>query len=355
MPMKNLCGIAMIGFLGVALVGAIFSYIASSIPHQGVVNVLNGQASTSYEEEFDNNLGHRNASLNLWNSMGYFLFKEGKKGVLIGQDGWLFTDEEFAYSDDFKSNIEQHKEYIRFVAKSLSANKVKLLIVPIPSKARIYQDKLGKYAFPSYWKLQYEELTDFFEQEKITYIDLLSVFSKNKEQNIFLKTDTHWTPLGARTAALKVAYSIEKKWPYLSWKTEKIISSKKALVEHEGDLMRYTVQGDVAAMFGLKKDQIYEWITEVPQEGDLFGDESLPVVLVGTSYSANKLWNFEGFLKEAMATDILNVADEGLGPFETMNSYLESDTYKVNAPKLVVWELPERYLTVMPEFMKKEK
>ena len=346
---------AMIGFLGIALVGAVFSYIASSVPHQESINLLNGQASKSYEDEFDRNLVHRDTSLNLWNSMGYFLFKEGKKGVLIGQDGWLFTDEEFAYGGDFQNNIEQNKKYIRSVANNLSGNNVRLLIVPIPSKARIYKDKLGKYKFPSYWNTQYEGLIDFFEKEKIEFLDLFSIFSKNKEQNIFLKTDTHWTPLGARTAALKIAYGVEKKWPYMSWKTESVRSVKGDMIEHEGDLMRYTVNGEVADWFGLKKDSFYKWTTEVLGEGDLFGDKALPVTLVGTSYSANEMWNFEGFLKEALAADVLNVADEGLGPFETMHSYLESDVYQKNSLKLVVWELPERYLPVLPDFIEENR
>jgi alginate O-acetyltransferase complex protein AlgJ len=86
----------------------------------------------------------------------------------------------------------------------------------------------------------------------------------------------------------------------------------------------------------------------------LFGDQSFPVALVGTSYSANPQWNFEGFLKEALQTDILNAADEGRGPFETMKDYLEDDSFATNPPDLIVWEIPERYLSVSYELAMKK-
>jgi alginate O-acetyltransferase complex protein AlgJ len=81
----------------------------------------------------------------------------------------------------------------------------------------------------------------------------------------------------------------------------------------------------------------------------LFGDEKIPVALVGTSYSANPLWNFAGFLEEALQTDVINAAEEGQGPFETMKTYLASAAFRDNPPELVVWEIPERYLVVDAE------
>ena len=71
------------------------------------------------------------------------------------------------------------------------------------------------------------------------------------------------------------------------------------------------------------------------------------MTLVGTSYSANTNWNFEGFLKEYLETDVLNMADQGLGPLVVMDKYLENDAWKNSPPRLVIWEMPERYL-LMP-------
>lgn len=346
MSIRNICGMALAGFLGLAFVASLISHFSVSIPHQNLDKVLNGEASTAYEEKFDKELVHHSGAIHLWNSLGYVLFKEGKRGVLIGRDGWLFTDEEFFYPKNFSQNVFENKKYISETSQTLTGNGAKVLIVPIPSKSRIYSEKLGKYDFPDYWRSQYANLLDYLNEDNIAFIDLLSTFQEIKDKNIFLKTDTHWTPMGARVAALKISQKVEGNWPYLSWNPEKITTTKGDEIKHEGDLMRYTVNGYSADMFNLKTDQFHFWATTVEGEGSLFDNKMFPVVLVGTSFSANKLWNFDGFLKEFLGTDILNVSDEGLGPFETMQNYLDSNTYSKSKPKLIIWEIPERYLPV---------
>jgi alginate O-acetyltransferase complex protein AlgJ len=67
-------------------------------------------------------------------------------------------------------------------------------------------------------------------------------------------------------------------------------------------------------------------------------------VLVGTSYSANPLWNFTGALQEAFGEDVVSYATPAHGPFLPMQEYLDSADFKARAPRLVIWEMPERYL-----------
>ncbi len=355
MPIKYLSAVIFIAMLAVSLILAAASYFSTSVPVTDSGEVLNGEVTAQYEKEFDKNLLHRDPSIKSWNAAGYFLFGEGKEGVLIGIDGWLFTHEEFNHSEYFEKNIDENEKYIAKIAGILKQDKVNLLVVPLPSKARIYSDKLGKYQFPEYWKPQYQSLLGFLDENDISSVDMEEVFQKHKGENIFLKTDTHWTPLGARLAAMSAEYKISSKFPYLSWPLKKFKNQKAEAIDYEGDLMRYTVKGKAAEIFDLKKDHFDKWEVIDPDQSqeDLFGDINIPVVLVGTSYSANKTWNFDGFLKESLGTDVLNVADEGMGPFETMERYIQSDTYKNNKPKLVIWEMPERYLA-MP-FGKKEE
>jgi alginate O-acetyltransferase complex protein AlgJ len=52
----------------------------------------------------------------------------------------------------------------------------------------------------------------------------------------------------------------------------------------------------------------------------------------------------EAALEIALGRDVLNVAAEGKGPFQPMSDYLRSDTFKSTPPKLVVWEIPERFV-----------
>ena len=82
-----------------------------------------------------------------------------------------------------------------------------------------------------------------------------------------------------------------------------------------------------------------------PAGADLFGEAPAPaVVLVGTSYSANPLWNFTGALQEAFGEDVVSYATPAKGPFLPMLEYLDSADFQSAPPRLVIWEMPERYL-----------
>lgn len=312
---------------------SVFAVLKIQMPTE---NHLNGAFTKSYEDSFDKNLPHRASAISFYNKIHHMVFGEGRKGVLIGADGWLFTDEEFALSDDYQNNITKNKYYILSVQKKLSQDKVKLFILPLPAKARLFPNQLGRYQYPENWQSHYSDFLSFLDKEGIAHNEgLENILSKPEA---FLKTDTHWTPEGARITAFNTALHIEKTYPYLSWKNERFISAKENMIAHEGDLTRYTVKDG---------ENINQWVTEAQSDNDdLFGDKNYDVVLVGTSYSANSLWNFDGFLKEALGADVLNMADEGLGPFQVMKNYLESDQYKNDKPQLLIWEMPERYLPV---------
>ena len=68
------------------------------------------------------------------------------------------------------------------------------------------------------------------------------------------------------------------------------------------------------------------------------------LMLVGTSYSRIDDWNFVGFLKEALHSDILSIAVEAKGPFQAMDEFLASDALQDPALTTVVWEFPVRTL-----------
>ena len=86
-------------------------------------------------------------------------------------------------------------------------------------------------------------------------------------------------------------------------------------------------------------------VVATASEFDLFADIPEPeVALVGTSYSANPDWNFEGFLKLSLNRDVVNFATEGEGPIVPMLNFLERYLQELPALELVVWEIPERYL-----------
>jgi alginate O-acetyltransferase complex protein AlgJ len=314
--------------------------------------VIKGEWTPLYEKLFNKNLFTYEASKNNWGLINYVAFHEGNEGVLIGQDNWLFTKEEFDHQPAQKEKILKNLDYIQSVHSYLDKKNIDLVVALVPSKARVYSDKLGRYEFPAYKKEIYSEFLEDLDSRKIKAVNLLTPMQveRNKE-SVFLKTDTHWTPEGARLTARTIAGYLSQE--SFSFDKTSYLTSMDKKEEHKGDLLRYIPTDDSFASKNLPVDTLPVFQTvEVNSEADakdaaeqLFSEKSPAVTLVGTSYSANPKWNFAGFLKESMQTDILNAADEGLGPFETMDKYLDNEAFKKTPPELVIWEIPERYLS----------
>lgn len=305
---------------------------------------LNGTNTQAIEKSYDESLPVTDAAIDASNKAGYKLLGEGRDGVLVGTDEWLFSAEEFEKPDGFQENIANNLSYIAAVRDALIARKIQLLVIVLPSKARLYPDHLGRYEFPPHWQAQYEKMIASLDAQKITHVDLLKVFgSAEKKDALYFKTDTHWTPDGARRAAQAVAAETALALPYLSFEKKEFQMVPTGTIPHVGDLTRFIAQSKEPVV---TPDLLRVFTLDTHEGGDLFGDTALPIVLVGTSYSANDNWAFANFLKVAFQTDILNQSDEGLGPFEVMQKYLSSDSFKKSPPRLVLWEIPERYLPV---------
>lgn len=321
----------------------------------GLFDSINGKWASAYERSFDSLYPSRNASIGLWGILEYAIFGTGRKGVIVGDAGWLFTDEEFEKQPGSPEELRRKIRYVVDVRDFLESRDVRLVVALIPSKSRIYGNYLGKHAFPSYKQDIYSSFEEALTDNDVVVVDLLQTFLDSDERDtLFLRTDTHWTPEGAKKAASAIAKSVRRDFPRLEMERTRFHTVRKGGDLHKGDLLRYVSVGDLGEWLGLKADTLgmYETVPESSENTDgtaeesLFGDVSIPVTLVGTSYSANPLWNFEGFLKESLGTDVLNAAEEGRGPFLPVEKYLtEDDSFQTSPPKVLVWEIPERYLT----------
>ncbi|MGQ0528096.1 MAG: alginate O-acetyltransferase AlgX-related protein [Alphaproteobacteria bacterium] len=326
-------------FLGlagfIALPALLNSHGRSGVP--SAEDLVRGTWSKTYEKYFTENLPVYEPFLHSWGTGEFKLFGEGRRGVLIGDDGWLFSAEEFEYPRKAGENFQKNISYIEGVQKNLSWENIKLIVALVPAKARIHQNHLGRYKLPAYRQGLYEEALEYLNAHNIAAVNLMGL---QKSENAFLRTDTHWSQEGAHMAATIIAGEIKRNWSTLKLaRTD--FTRENAEKIHEGDLVRY-----IPGNFGLKEEtiEITTLSAKNTEAEDLFSDANIATVLVGTSYSAGKLWGFENALKEILRTDILNVSDEAIGPFQSMKNYLESDDFKSTTPKIIIWEIPERYL-----------
>lgn len=315
--------------------GAMALHSATVVELDEGLDVRTGEWAHQAELALDESFLLEAPSRKAWTTVEFGLTGRGLKGVLVGDEGWLFTDEEFRQLPDAEGARERKLVLIERVRDELAKQGVELVVALVPAKARMEAEHLGRYRFPSYNEPVYEDF-----RRRVEALDVLAPDLRS-EQLSFCRTDTHWDPAGAREAARTLAVAIREEHPRpefgsVPWTRE------SSFFEHEGDLLRY-----LPLWTPLAPERIEQFgpPVEVRPPG-LFDEVHTSVLMVGSSYTAQTQWGFADSLAEALEIRVVNAAEEGGGPVVPMLELLSKDTLAQVDPDIVVWELPERFLGV---------
>lgn len=311
--------------------------------------VLNGKWTKAAETHYDEEFPIKRLGTNLWAALDYKLFNEGRPGVVLGEDQWLYTDEEFDAVANGEQNEADNLAIIQGVRDALKAQGTQLILAIIPAKTRLYPEHIGDNKPATLHTDLYQQFHAQAAQAGLVAPDLLAPLQGAKQHGqVFLRTDTHWTPMGAEVVAQQLGAVVAQQTP-LSGEPEKFVTQAKETAPYKGDLTNFLPLDPLFSNLLPQPDQLQQRSTDpvaTDAQGDdaLFADNSVAVGLVGTSYSANPNWNFVGALKQALHSDVVNYAEDGHGPILPMLKYLQTDAFKSSPPQVLIWEFPERYL-----------
>ncbi|MEG5266062.1 alginate O-acetyltransferase [Pseudomonas sp. JDS28PS106] len=337
-------------FMGLLLVLGIWSLRSfANFSTSAETTVLDGKWTKAAETHYDDEFPIKRLGTNLWAALDYKLFNEGRPGVVLGKDQWLFTDEEFDAVVNAEQNEADNLALIRGVRDAIEAKGSKLVLAIVPAKTRLYPEHIGDNQPASLHVDLYQQFHAEVAKAGIVAPDLLAPLQAAKQKGqVFLRTDTHWTPMGAEVAAQQLSLTIADKAP-LQGEPEQFVTQPVSTEAYKGDLTNFLPLDPLFSNLLPKPDELQKRSTDLAESaaaGDdaLFADSEVAVGLVGTSYSANPNWNFVGALKQALRSDVVNYAEDGHGPILPMLKYLQTDAFKNSAPQVVIWEFPERYL-----------
>ena len=147
-----------------------------------------------------------------------FLADAGEKAV-VGRHGWLFYRPSVRYVIERPSGAPEGDSAdplpaIRSFRDQLQARGIRLLVVPVPNKESVYPGMLARRAEGAGVVVcePTRRLLDQLEQSGIEHVDLFEVFRRAKQEEsrsdprrLYLAQDSHWSPEGARVAAVAVA------------------------------------------------------------------------------------------------------------------------------------------------------
>jgi alginate O-acetyltransferase complex protein AlgJ len=342
-----------VAIIFVVVLGAISARSLEQYHPSGPLDIGNGEWAKSVEDHYNNHFPIKTLGTNIWTALQYGLLGEGKRGVVIGDDGWFYSDEEFKTYTDVPSRLQQQFDIIARVAAYLSDRNSELVLVLVPTKVRIYPDHTNGRRPAKFYEGLYDQGLDLAKSINVVAPDLRFAFTQAKtpanDNAVFLKTDTHWTPYGAEVAAQVVARDLLLNDIISATTGTAFTTEQVGQIQHRGDLLNYLPLGPFSSLLAppLEALPVFETHQQnLNAENDLFGDAIVDIALVGSSYSANPAWNFAGALKQFMQRDLVNYAEEGHGPILPMLAYLASSDFQDNPPALIIWEFPERFLPV---------
>lgn len=299
-----------------------------------------GSWAVSYQDAFSQELLLMEPARAIWNAVDLAVFGQTPSGVVGGSNGWLFTAEEYATADDPATTLHAWLQELSVIRDELADHGIPLLIALVPAKAGSvsWQAPPLPEAAADRYRLALIGLGEY----GISTVDLRPALAAERA---WLRTDTHWSPEGADAAAGLISAAARQIVPDLGGS----LSFETVTLEpepFEGDLSRLLALGPFDGI-GPEPDSISrrEVQRAAGSSGDLFAAPDPDLVLVGTSYSAATEWNLADRLRLGLDADVLDISDSGRGHLAPMQDYLLSGALQESPPELVVWEIPERYLT----------
>jgi alginate biosynthesis protein AlgX len=267
--------------------------------------------------------------------------KNADDWIVAGKESWLFSRTDLLPPVDVSPSLP----YLKRLNEALAEQGVTLLMVINPKRPMVADTYLeptesnqASYDATA-TRAAYEKTLADVRSVGIVAPDLLEVALNMPEgETYFFSGDHHWRPTGARAAARAVAQSVAELGLELT-------QTSFVTTENGTDDVQGGFASKVEEVCGVSwpDDMMSVFVTASSAEQSLLGDApAAEVVMVGTSFSKSARepgYNFEGFLKEALSTDVLNMAVTAGGGFGALQSYLLSETFRTQKPKLIVWEL----------------
>ena len=162
-------------------------------PEISITKVLDGRFQRKYESYLRDQFPGRDHWVSFQTDMELFMGKNEIHNVYIGKNHYLlehYTEKEFDPQQIFK-NLQALE---KFVGKAKQNADVHVMMVP--TKSWVLREKLP--AFAPHYKEQkfYDALQQKLEKEDVL-ISVEPVLDAHKEEEIYYRTDHHWTTLGA--------------------------------------------------------------------------------------------------------------------------------------------------------------
>lgn len=162
-------------------------------PEISITKVLDGRFQKKYESYLRDQFPGRDHWVSFQTDMELFMGKNEIHNVYIGKNHYLlehYTEKEFD-PQQISKNLQALEKFVGQAKQNADVH-----VMMVPTKSWILREKLP--AFAPHYKEQkfYDALQQKLEKEDVL-ISVEPVLDAHKEEEIYYRTDHHWTTLGA--------------------------------------------------------------------------------------------------------------------------------------------------------------
>jgi hypothetical protein len=286
-----------------------------------------------------------------------FLADAGEK-VVVGRHGWLFYRPSVRYLTERETGAPEGEPVdalraIRSFRDQLQARGITLLVVPVPNKESIYPEMLARRAEDAGVIVceQTRRLLDQMDQDGIEHVDLFEVFRRAKQEErrsdlkrLYLAQDSHWSPEGARVAAIAVARRV------LAQRTvnrgDRAYGLRSVAVRRHGDLIE--ILRAPAIERALEPESLACLQVVEPDAGTLYRDATeAEVLIMGDSFlriyeqDEPGAAGFIAHVARELGQPLNSLVNDG-GGSTLVRQELARRPALLKNKKLVIWEFAER-------------
>ena len=161
-------------------------------PQFTIVDFVSGKFSDELEQYLTDQVPLRDDWVTLKIYLELAVGKRESGGVYIGRDKYLM-DKFTSYS---KKQLAANAAALAELQKKLAAEDISMDTILVPVAAQVLTDKLPAYAPVADYAAILEVLTD----AGVDTVDMLTALAAHSGENIYYRTDHHWTSLGAHYA-----------------------------------------------------------------------------------------------------------------------------------------------------------
>lgn len=163
--------------------------ILTQKPKWSLEAVLNGRYGKEYEEYSTDQFVRRDTWVMLKTRMDILLQKKVLNGVYLAADGYLI--EQHLPEQYSQQTVDKRLEQLQRLTEQYPQTMVML----VPTADNILTDKLPEYAVSYDQRELLSQVREKIGEDHV--VDVFPILERHKEEQIYYKTDHHWTTLGA--------------------------------------------------------------------------------------------------------------------------------------------------------------